>query len=134
MFKNLRKTNVFEGLEAPREGQVGPKLGPSWAKMGFRSVLGRRWTPSSDLGTVVGDLDAILGRLGAKLGCMYVCMYAQRKPPRRPKEAARAPRWAQDGSQDGPNWPQDGARWGQNPVMGIKIRKIKAKDVKNQKP
>ena len=39
MFKNLRETQVFEGFEAPREGQVGPKMGPSWGKMGSGSEL-----------------------------------------------------------------------------------------------
>ena len=39
MFKNLRKINVFGGSEAPGEGQVGPKMTPSWAKMGSRSEL-----------------------------------------------------------------------------------------------
>ena len=28
MFKNNRKTLVFDGSEARREGQAGPKLGP----------------------------------------------------------------------------------------------------------
>ena len=28
------KTYVFEGCEAREEGQVGPKMAPSWAKMG----------------------------------------------------------------------------------------------------
>ena len=39
MLKNLAKTIVFEGFEVPREGQAGPKMGPSWGKMGSGSEL-----------------------------------------------------------------------------------------------
>ena len=58
MFKNLRKTYVFEGCEAPEEGQVGPKMAPSWAQMGS----GR--SSSADVGRLEGDL----GQLEADLG------------------------------------------------------------------
>ena len=62
MAKNLRKTFIFEGLEAPGEGQVGPKMGPSWAKMGSGSelgvIFGHLWTKMA----VKFDLRAILGR------------------------------------------------------------------------
>ena len=54
MFKNLRKTYVFEGCEAPEEGQVGPKMAPSWAKMGS----GR-------------ELKAIFGHLGRKMAVKF---------------------------------------------------------------
>ena len=36
-FKNLRKTNVFEGFQGTGGSQVGPKMAPSWAKMGLGS-------------------------------------------------------------------------------------------------
>ena len=54
MSKNLRKTHVFEGVEAPREGQVGPKMGPSWGKMGS----GR-------------ELDGIFGHLRRKMAVKF---------------------------------------------------------------
>ena len=38
-FKNIRKTNVFEGFQGNGESQVGPKMAPSWAKMGLGSEL-----------------------------------------------------------------------------------------------
>ena len=41
---------VFEGLETPRQGQVGPKMGPSWGKM----VSG-------------SEFDGIFGHLGTKM-------------------------------------------------------------------
>ena len=50
MVKNLWKIKVFEGLEAPRQGQVGPKMGPSWGKM----VSG-------------SELDGIFGHLETKM-------------------------------------------------------------------
>ena len=54
MSKNLTKTQVFEGFEAPREGQVGPKMGPSWGKMGS----GR-------------ELDGIFGHLRRKMAVKF---------------------------------------------------------------
>ena len=54
MLRNRRKTNVFEGLEAPQEGQVGPKMTPSWAKMGSGS-----------------ELDVIFGHLRTKMAVKF---------------------------------------------------------------
>ena len=45
---------VFEGFEAPREGQVGPKMGPSWDKMGSGS-----------------ELDGIFGHLRSKMAVKF---------------------------------------------------------------
>ena len=39
MLNNLMKINVFGGSEAAGRGQVGAKMGPSWAKMGSGSEL-----------------------------------------------------------------------------------------------
>ena len=55
MPQNLRKTYVFEGLEAAQEGQVGPKMAPSWAKLGS----GR-------------ELKVIFGHLGRKMAIKFV--------------------------------------------------------------
>ena len=63
LVNNLRKTNVFEGFEALREGQVwpklgphdGPKMGPSWGKMGSGS-----------------ELDGIFGHLRTKMAVKLV--------------------------------------------------------------
>ena len=38
MPNNRIKTYIFEGCET-EEGQVGPKMAPSWAKMGLGSEL-----------------------------------------------------------------------------------------------
>ena len=54
MHKNQCKINVFEGCEAPEEGQVGPKMAPSWAKMGS----GR-------------ELKVIFGHLGRKMAVKF---------------------------------------------------------------
>ena len=37
--KNIRKTYVFEGFQGTGGSQVGPKMAPSWAKMGLGSEL-----------------------------------------------------------------------------------------------
>ena len=39
MVKNQRKNVVFEGFEAPINGQVWRKMGPSWDKMVWGSEL-----------------------------------------------------------------------------------------------
>ena len=62
MPKNLRKTQVFEGLEAPREGQVRPKTGRSWAKMGSGSEVDGIFGHHRTKMAVKFDLRAILGR------------------------------------------------------------------------
>ena len=54
MPKNQRNTYVFEGLEAPGEGQMGPKMAPSWAQMGSGS-----------------ELDFIFGHLRAKMAVKF---------------------------------------------------------------
>ena len=48
------KNIVFEGLGAPGEGQVGPKIAPSWGKMGSGS-----------------ELDVIFGHLSAKMAVKF---------------------------------------------------------------
>ena len=62
MFKNLRKTRVFEGLEAPGKGQVGSKMGSSWAKMGSGRELDVIFGHLRTKMAVKFDLRAILGR------------------------------------------------------------------------
>ena len=62
MAKNLRKIIIFEGSEAPGEGQVRPKMGPSWAKMGSGSELGVIFGHLRTKMAVKFDLRAILGR------------------------------------------------------------------------
>ena len=54
MVKRLRNIYVVERCEAPEEGQVGPKMAPSWAKMGS----GR-------------ELKAIFGHLGRKMAVKF---------------------------------------------------------------
>ena len=54
MPKNKQKTCIFERCEAPAEGQVGPKMAPSWAKMGS----GR-------------ELKVIFGHLGRKMAVKF---------------------------------------------------------------
>ena len=46
--------HVFEGLGAPGEGQVGPKIAPSWGEMGSGS-----------------ELDVIFGHLSAKMAVKF---------------------------------------------------------------
>ena len=93
MVKNLRKIKVFDGFEAPRKGEVGPKIGPSWDKMGSGS-----------------ELDGIFGHLRSKMAVKYFKLL-RRMAPRGAKEAGRRPRWAQDAPQEGPRWPKMEPRW-----------------------
>ena len=62
MAQNQGKTFIFEGSEAPGEGQVGPKMGPSWAKMGSGSELEVIFGQLRTKMAVKFDLRAILGR------------------------------------------------------------------------
>ena len=94
MVKNIREIKVSEGFEATREGQVGPKMGPSWDKMGSGS-----------------ELDGIFGHLRSKMAVKYFKLL-RRMAPRGAKEAPRRPEGGQDGPKMAAKRGQDGPKNG----------------------